>query len=63
MELHFAETDEITTGAINNLKNVDALPSLQLCFAFGNFGFYCKTILFQTARAIEGSNMFTDHIT
>lgn len=22
MELHFAETDEITTGAINNLKNV-----------------------------------------
>lgn len=63
MVLHFAETDEITTGVINNLKNVDALPALQLCFVCGNFGFYCKTILFQTARTIEGSNMFTDHIT
>lgn len=63
MVLHFAETDEITTGVINNLKNVDALPTQQLCFVCGNFGFYCKTISFQTARTIEGSNMFTDHIT
>lgn len=63
MLLHCAETDEITTGVINNLKNVDAVPAQQLCFVCGNFGFYCKTISFQTARTIEGSNMCTDHIT
>lgn len=63
MILHFAETDEITTGTINNLENVDAVPALQLCFVCGDFGFYCNTILFQTARTIEASNMFTDYIT
>ena len=63
MILHFAERDEITTGTINNFDNVDAVPALQLCFVYRDYGFYCNTILFQTARTIEASNMFTDYIT
>lgn len=62
MILHFAELDEITVELINNLKNIDALPMQQLCLVCGNFGFYSKTILFQTARTTEQSNVFIDHI-
>lgn len=62
MILHFAEPDEITVELINNVENIDALPMQQLCFVYGNFGFYSKTILFQTARTTEQSNVFTDHI-
>lgn len=46
MVLHFSETDTITTGAINNFENIDALPALQLCFLCGDFGYYCSTIMF-----------------
>lgn len=62
MILHFAEPDEIAAGLINNPQNIDALPVQQLCFVCGNFGFYSQTILFETARRTERSNVFTDHI-
>lgn len=61
-KLYCIEPDEITVELINNLKNIDALPMQQLCFVCGKFGFYSKTILFQTARTTEQSNVFTDHI-
>lgn len=61
--LHFTETDEITTGTINNTENVDALAALQLRFVYGDFGCYCHTILLQTARTMEASNIFYDCIT